>query len=210
MKRIYALLLTLALVFCLFGCGAKEDLSGTWQTELDITSLLEGEDGLGAAFGLDEDITMSTSAVLTAELVLASDKTYTMGFNKEASKSSLDAYFNEMIDQIVEVCYRTAEESGVTREQLDEGYGGDFRAYAEESLSGMIDFDQMLDNNERGVWKVENGKLYLAESEDSFDENSAISYTLNGSSLTFDMAENDPFDLKDTGFVSDELVFQKQ
>ena len=43
MKKIIALTLALVLVLSLCACGAKEDLSGTWKTTLDMSASYNAE-----------------------------------------------------------------------------------------------------------------------------------------------------------------------
>lgn len=212
MKRIGAILLTLALLLGLCACGSKESLAGTWYTEIDITSFVTEESGIAMAFGMEDGIEMDTKLLVPIHLELKEDGTYTMSLVQETFSENVNEFFAELIDVIVDVTYEMAEAEGATREMIDEASGGDLKTYV-QSLFESMDMESMLESEEleeSGAWKAEDGKLYLADSADEFSDDNAEAYQLDGSKLTIELGNSDLLDLSTIGYEGTTLVFEKK
>ena len=116
--------------------------------------------------------------------------------------------------------YKTAEESGLSREDYDAAFeqstGSSVSDYVAEQIS-QLDEESLLssleEDEESGVYKAADGKLYFEEQEADFSEEDYVSYTLEGGKLTFTSVTGDAMDLQSLSEMLGDLfpmVFTKQ
>ena len=190
-KSLALCLLALALVLALVGCGGgKSDLPGTYKIDLDLAPAL--------------------NSAMT-QLGLAEE---------EATVTALHTYLQGCGSAIEAALYKTAEESGLSREDFDAAFeqstGSSVSDYVAEQIS-QLDEESLLssleEDEESGVYKAADGKLYFEEQEADFSEEDYVSYTLEGGKLTFTSVTGDAMDLQSLSEMLGDLfpmVFTKQ
>lgn len=202
-KKCAALLMALVLVLGLCACGAKEpesELYGTWKYSLDLAAAIDQqlESLLGEPMPVDADLVMPVT------FTFQKDKTFTLAMGDEELKTNFAAYVEALKDSVTELIYGQAEDMDMSREDFDaafaEGYGMSVRDYCGQLMDSLLN-DSLIEelaSTETGVYRVKEGKLYVAASEDALSEDVYLAYTLEGDDLTIDSAEGDPLNLSET------------
>ena len=208
-KSLALCLLALALVLALAGCGGgKSDLPGTYKIDLDLAPALNSA---MTQLGLAEEDLADLTLPVPYTLTLGEDGTYSMQADKEATVTALHTY--------LQGC-GSAEESGLSREDFDAAFeqstGSSVSDYVAEQIS-QLDEESLLssleEDEESGVYKAADGKLYFEEQEADFSEEDYVSYTLEGGKLTFTSVTGDAMDLQSLSEMLGDLfpmVFTKQ
>ena len=217
-KSLALCLLALALVLALAGCGGgKSDLPGTYKIDLDLAPALNS---VMTQLGLAEEDLADLTLPVPYTLTLGEDGTYSMQADKEATVTALHAYLQGSGSAIEAALYKTAEESGLSREDYDAAFeqstGSSVSDYVAEQIS-QLDEESLLssleEDEESGVYKAADGKLYFEEQEADFSEEDYVSYTLEGGKLTFTSVTGDAMDLQSLSEMLGDLfpmVFTKQ
>lgn len=217
-KSLALCLLALALVLALAGCGGgKSDLPGTYKIDLDLAPALNSA---MTQLGLAEEDLADLTLPVPYTLTLGEDGTYSMQADKEATVTALHTYLQGCGSAIGAALYKTAEESGLSREDFDAAFeqstGSSVSDYVAEQIS-QLDEESLLssleEDEESGVYKAADGKLYFEEQEADFSEEDYVSYTLEGGKLTFTSVTGDAMDLQSLSEMLDDLfpmVFTKQ
>ena len=217
-KSLALCLLALALVLALAGCGGgKSDLPGTYMIDLDLAPALNSA---MTQLGLAEEDLADLTLPVPYTLTLGEDGTYSMQADKEATVTALHTYLQGCGSAIEAALYKTAEESGLSREDFDAAFeqstGSSVSDYVAEQIS-QLDEESLLssleEDEESGVYKAADGKLYFEEQEADFSEEDYVSYTLEGGKLTFTSVTGDTMDLQSLSEMLGDLfpmVFTKQ
>lgn len=217
-KSLALCLLALALVLALAGCGGgKSDLPGTYKIDLDLAPALNS---VMTQLGLAEEDLADLTLPVPYTLTLGEDGTYSMQADKEATVTALHTYLQGCGSAIEAELYKTAEESGLSREDYDAAFeqstGSSVSDYVAEQIS-QLDEESLLssleEDEESGVYKAADGKLYFEEQEADFSEEDYVSYTLEGGKLTFTSVTGDAMDLQSLSEMLGDLfpmVFTKQ
>lgn len=217
-KSLALCLLALALVLALAGCGGgKSDLPGTYKIDLDLAPALNSA---MTQLGLAEEDLADLTLPVPYTLTLGEDGTYSMQADKEATVTALHTYLQGCGSTIEAALYKTAEESGLSREDFDAAFeqstGSSVSDYVAEQIS-QLDEESLLssleEDEESGVYKAADGKLYFEEQEADFSEEDYVSYTLEGGKLTFTSVTGDAMDLQSLSEMLGDLfpmVFTKQ
>lgn len=217
-KSLALCLLALALVLALAGCGGgKSDLPGTYKIDLDLAPALNSA---MTQLGLAEEDLADLTLPVPYTLTLGEDGTYSMQADKEATVAALHTYLQGCSSAIEAVLYKTAEESGLSREDFDAAFeqstGSSVSDYVAEQIS-QLDEESLLssleEDDESGVYKAADGKLYFEAQEADFSEEDYVSYTLEGGKLTFTSVTGDALDLQSLSEMLGDLfpmVFTKQ
>ncbi|MCD8120546.1 MAG: hypothetical protein LUE29_13915 [Lachnospiraceae bacterium] len=210
-KKILVLLMTFAVIFgaCLAqGCGgnsAEEDdtaeaeavLEGTWRGGIDFSTVINEQlsDSLGTEI---EDV---SGAILYYDLALDEDGTWALGLAESDTLAVLETYVEGVGDWLVSYLYDYAEELGYSNEDYDaliqnEGYD-DLTAYVKEMMQDSLTaedilsyFDDLFDAAE-GVFKYEDGKIWLAETGNDYDDEAYFTYEVSSDELTITGAVGD-------------------
>ena len=188
MKKIIALTLCLILVLSLCACGAKEDLTGTWKTNLDMSASYNAE--LEAVDPTMAEYLKLDSFDVPLIMELKADGTYTMTVDRaeletvmdqviEATKNGTLAYFEVILAQegIEMEVTEAMELMGISLDDL----------VAE--LTAELDSEEFYASmGGEGKWKASDGKFYMT---DSLDAVAGIgeynTYVLEGDTLTMDV-----------------------
>lgn len=202
-KKFAALLLALVLVLSLCACGAKEpesELYGTWKYTLDLAAAIdkELEDQLGDALTVDADLELPVT------FTFQKDKTFSLVMDGADLKTSFSVYLDALKDSVVELIYSQAVEMDMTREDFDaafdEIYGMTVADYCGQLMDSLLD-DSLIEElatNDTGVYRVKDGKLYVAATEGELSEDVYLTYTVEGDNLTISSVEGGALDLDQT------------
>lgn len=204
-KRIAALLLALCMVFALCACGGNdggkdkdkdedkvekktdaEIIVGSWVTTLDMTALLEELEG-----GDDLAQLLMYFDFSTVEIVLTASfdekGNYDLAFSVDEAEMKL-MFRNGMEKMLNDMLVG----SGYTIDDVAAAEGMTKDAYLDAMVDESLDVDDMFaDSNESGTYKIEDGKLYLVEKDDTDEGDHYAVYELTEDELTFKEFYND-------------------
>ena len=185
MKKLFAILLTLAMLLGLAACGssgsaAKPTIVGTWKGSMDMGAVLE------MALQMEIDEPISCSMIYTFK----EDGTTSVSVDEDSLADMMEALTDVVIGMMGEMFGEEfdfeamLEEEGMTEEE--------FR----EQIMASMNLEDMMGNMsvENGYYKYEDGKLYnAAEKEDleNLEELPCIHVTLKGNTMTFTDIEQD-------------------
>ena len=214
MKRVKSLalcLVVLTMLLALVGCGKPApDLSGTYTTEMDMSSIINES---MAQAGLAEEDLEGLTLVAPFTLTLSDDGTFTLKLDSDATLASLRTLLEDVI-------YDSVGDTGLTREEIDAAFeketGSTISDYVGQIIS-MFDEDNLLEmleeDSDTGYYKATEDKLFLEEDKDDFSDDDYITYTLENGKLTFTELTGDVLDFADAADMIDDLfplVFTKQ
>ena len=174
MKKIFALLLALSMVFALAACGGGKTCEGTWNASLNLAELAGDE--LGDMGELFKDINVAVN------LDLNKDKSYVLSID---AASALPAIREAVKSYLTKV----AEEQGISLEQLEELSGQTLDAMLDEAMQ-EANFEE-LSQTFKGTYTEEGGKLTLNPEEAGGQintatwENDTLTMDAGGKTITF-------------------------
>ena len=206
MKKLFAVLLTLAMLLGLAACGtsggsgdSKPTIVGTWKGSMNMGAVLE----MALQMEIDEPISCSMTYTFkedgTISTAVDEDSLADM---KETLTDVVIGMMGEMFGEEFDFEAMLAEE-GMTEEE--------FR----EQIMASMNLEDMMGNMsvENGYYKYEDGKLYnAAEKEDleNPEELPCIHVTLKGNTMTFTDIEQDGEKLSEAVPDMFPMVFKKQ
>lgn len=199
-KTFAALALALVLVLSLCACGAKEpesEIYGTWKYTLDLAAAIdkEFEAQLGEALPVDADLELPIA------FTFQKDKTFSLVMDGADLKTSFTVYLDALKDAVVELIYSQAEDMDMSREDFDaafaEAYEMTVAEYCGQLMDSLLDDSiiEELATNDTGVYRVKDGKLYVAETEDELSEDVYLTYIVEGDNLTISSVEGGALEL---------------
>lgn len=192
MKKTISVILLLTMLATLFtGCSLFGDnITGTWEAELDLTSYLT--DSIKSAVGEENGGIMQNFALKDLKIKLISVFNEDGSYEISADKASVDAMISSTIDQIVlcvkEALKPQATELGITEEALDELISNS-RTELEASLTEDAVSGLMEKYAKKGFYKAESGKLYTADSVEALETAGYETYELADDTLTINKGE---------------------
>ena len=185
MKKLFAVLLTLAMLLGLAACGssgdsAKPTIVGTWKGSMDMGAVLE------MALQMEIDEPISCSMIYTFK----EDGTTSVSVDEDSLADMMEALTDVVIGMMGEMFGEEfdfeamLEEEGMTEEE--------FR----EQIMASMNLEDMMGNMsvENGYYKYEDGKLYNAATKEDLEnpeELPCIHVTLKGNTMTFTDIEQD-------------------
>ena len=185
MKKLLAILLTLAMLLGLAACGssgsaAKPTIVGTWKGSMDMGAVLE------MALQMEIDEPISCSIIYTFK----EDGTTSVSVDEDSLADMMEALTDVVIGMVGEMFGEEfdfeamLEAEGMTEEE--------FR----EQIMASVNVEEMLGDMgaEKGYYKYEDGKLYTAatkEDLENLEELPCIHVTLKSNTLTFTDIEQD-------------------
>lgn len=186
LSKVVALLLVLAMAFSLCACGnSAKKLYGTWSTDIDLTEALAEEMG-------DDFADFDAEFGITLYMDFNEDGTVKAYIDEDEFAADMDVWMQELVAFAVEMMYAEFENQGVDRESadalLEEQFGMPLDQYMLEMMQDSMDIESMASEMEsNGVFEAKGNKLYIAE--DEIDKNTYDIFTVEGDTLTIDMAE---------------------
>lgn len=214
-EKITALLLALVMALSLAACGSKDDskqLVGTWQCALDLTKKMDEE----MAANLGTEYTSEAPVSLYLTTVFNEDGTFSMSPDLDATTESLNAYIQALKPALVELLYKEAEDRGMTRDEFDSALADSGLTVESQvdSVLALFDVSTLLSDVESeldsGKYKLEDGRLYLAETDGSFTQADSIGCTVSGSTMQWTDDQGALADLETELGVSPDLSWTKQ
>lgn len=199
----------------LAACGSKDDskqLVGTWQCALDLTEKMDEE--MAANLGTEYTSEVPVSLYLTT--VFNEDGTFSMSPDLDATTESLNAYIQALKPALVELLYKEAEDRGMTRDEFDSALADSGLTVESQvdSVLALFDVSTLLSDVESelnsGKYKLEDGRLYLAETDGSFTQADSIGCTVSGSTMQWTDDQGALADLETELGVSPDLSWTKQ
>ena len=204
MKKLFAVLLTLAMLLGLAACGssgdsAKPTIVGTWKGSMNMGAVLE----MALQMEIDEPISCSMIYTFkedgTISTAVDEDSLADM---KETLTDVVIGMMGEMFGEEFDFEAMLAEE-GMTEEE--------FR----EQIVSSINLEDMMGNMSvaKGYYKYEDGKLYNAATKEDLEnpeELPCIHVTLKGNTMTFTDIEQDGEKLSEAVPDMFPMVFKKQ
>lgn len=187
MKKLFAVLLTLAMLLGLAACGrsggnggGEVTIVGTWKGSINMGAVLE------MALQMEIDEPISCSMIYTFK----EDGTTSVSVDEDSLADMMEALTDVVIGMMGEMFGEEfdfeamLEEEGMTEEE--------FR----EQIMASMNLEDMMGNMsvENGYYKYEDGKLYnAAEKEDleNLKELPCIHVMLKGNTMTFTDIEQD-------------------
>ena len=212
-KRLAALILVLVLALSLGACGKKpeSELYGGWTYNFDMAEAIgkELEDQLGETVSVDAEL------VLPISFTFNKDNTFTLELQGDSMKQDFRAYVEVLTAYVTELVYSQAEELEMSREDFDaafqEVYGATVEEYCGEMMSDLLadDFLADLSSKDEGVYKVNEGKLFVAETKDGFEEDVYLNYTVEDGRLNITAVSGGALDM-DALDLEFPMVFEKE
>ena len=185
MKKLLAILLTLAMLLGLAACGssgsaAKPTIVGTWKGSMDMGAVLE----MALQMEIDEPISCSMT------YPFKEDGTTSVSVDEDSLADMMEALTDVVIGMMGEMFGEEfdfeamLEEEGMTEEE--------FR----EQIMASMNLEDMMGNMsvENGYYKYEDGKLYNAATKEDLENPEklpCIHVTLKGNTMTFTDIEQD-------------------
>ena len=185
MKKLFAVLLTLAMLLGLAACGssgsaAKPTIVGTWKGSMDMGAVLE----MALQMEIDEPISCSMT------YTFKEDGTTSVSVDEDSLADMMEALTDVVIGMMGEMFGEEfdfeamLEEEGMTEEE--------FR----EQIMASMNLEDMMGNMsvENGYYKYEDGKLYNAATKEDLENPEklpCIHVTLKGNTMTFTDIEQD-------------------
>lgn len=170
MKKFFALLLALSMIFALAACGGAKTPAGNWVGTINFAELV-GEE-------IPEDYEMFKNLNLDVILELKSDNTFSLAIDGEkampAMREAMAAFLNTMLEQ-----------QGLTAEDFEAMSGQTVDALIDEGMK-ELDFTEM---STTGTYTEEKGALVLTEKNGTEYKGSwekdTLSLDFNGTTVNF-------------------------
>lgn len=197
MKKTGTVIIILTMLCLLLGlsaCGGTgKELTGTWETELDVSELLEEywqEQGIS--------LTVEERLFVQMELVFRDEGTCSMYFDVAESRSLAERYFAAVQEDLLRQVYEKQEAEGISREETDASFAaigssteamvGTLLAEPREMLETLLTESESIEN---GVYRVKDGELFIEQDKKTLkDSTDGLSYVLDGDCLTLYFGED--------------------
>lgn len=185
-----AVVLVLALVLTLGGCGAseKETLLGTWKGETDITDLVNRS----LTAGVDEELAgflTFDNVTLVVVLTFREDDSFSMALDETALETTVEqmkADFAGGMEQFL-VKRAAAEGKEASLEEILDSMDTTMEELVNEAITSDLVNTLAAGIAREGAFRAENGTLYLSGEE---GKEIPQSYALKGGTLTLGAPKN--------------------
>ena len=204
MKKLFAILLTLAMLLGLAACGssgdsAKPTIVGTWKGAIDFGPIL------ATAMQMKFDEALDVDVIFTFN----EDGTYTSAVDKDSVEDMMDTLVNVAIEIVISMSGN--EDLDLEAELAKEGMT--MAEFKEQMKANMKLEDMMGDMEETGYYKYEDGKFYTAEDKedlDAGDYEDCTYITLTSNKMTVTDIEQDGEKMSEIMPDMFPMVFTKQ
>ncbi len=210
-RSILAVLLAAAMIICFSGCAAKEIVEnlggnveddnakavGEWTCSVDVTELMEKEleGALAQLSSVGGELKLPDTKInVYVVFDFAEDKSFVFYVDEDATIESVKGYVEDVMESMVEWMYGVFADQGIDRETADAAftttYGMGISDYLKSLMEQEMDAETMAEafsqiENVEGFYKFEDGKLYIAETEEGLAEcEEYLGYTIEGDVLT--------------------------
>ncbi len=201
-KSVIAMILALSVILCFASCGKKSDaemIKGKWIAALDLTTYTEAIFS-GEEMDLRKELIPSDTDI-NAYLAFEFDgdmcKFY---FDTEKTEESIDAYLAKHRELLKEDLYKqfNVEEIGLEKvnDQLKDMGGvtlDDLLDFNVAMVKSNIIGDIVSGDTLEGYYKVEEGKLYIAESKQSLGGPEYYTYSFDDGKFLIEGASGETF-----------------
>ncbi len=183
MKKLFAVLLTLAMLLGLAACGTKPEeitIVGSWKGSIDMGELLSSQTGM------DFDETIYIDMILSFH----EDDTYTAKVDKDSLKAAAKKIATLLVEKLIE----TFGDEGQDFDELLAEEGMTREEYEEQLVESIEQGNFMSETETLGYYKFESGKLSLAEDREDLETADITDYihvTLESKTLTITEIESD-------------------
>ena len=204
MKKLFAVLLTLAMLLGLAACGssgsaAKPTIVGNWKGTIDFGPIL------ATAMQMKFDEALDVDVIFTFN----EDGTYTSAVDKDSVEDMMDTLVNVAIEIVISMSGN--EDIDLEAELAKEGMT--MAEFKEQMKANMKLEDMMGDMEETGYYKYEDGKFYTAEDKedlDAGDYEDCTYITLTSNKMTVTDIEQDGEKMSEIMPGMFPMVFKKQ
>ena len=214
LSKLIALLLALALAFCLVACDKDEKnktdadkILGNWVCSFDLREALREE----LAESLGDDSVAPNRSIYVNLMLTFDDGAFTL--TAEVDKNSLVSYMEAMIDNMIDYLYDMMEDQGVSQKEFEDAikseYGKTLREYVREQVDLLLeDAADEMSFEQSGYYELdeEKGCIYIGEDRDELNsKEEAIEYRFSGNKLIVSgiisdgEKLDDPINLKEYG-----------
>ena len=206
MKKLFAILLTLAMLLSLAACGtsggsgdSKPTIVGTWKGSVDIGAAMAA----ATQMEFDEPLEMGITFTYNA------DGTYSAMIEED----SMDDLVETMVDLAIELSLSMTGDPDFDLEAELAKQGMTMKEFREQLKTSMNVEEMFEEAEENGYYKYEDGKIYSAEEKEDLDadEDVEITYvTLTSSKMTITDVEQDGEKMSEVMPDMFPMVFTKQ
>ena len=166
MKRFFALMLVLCMVFALAACGSTKSPAGSWTAKVNLVDIAGDE--------LGEMVDYMKEMNVDVNLEMNEDKTFVLKMDAASAmpalKEAMRAYLNDMLSEM-----------GMTAEEYESQSGSSLDALIDEAIAEMDSED--LSETVKGTYTVEGTKLTLTAEDGTVNTG-----TWDGDTLKLDVS----------------------
>ncbi len=223
MKKFLALALAVVMLLCFAGCAKDrvapvavsdaEKIVGSWTCEVDLTEYMNANMGDIGLEGFEMD---AVPLYIYLNFDFDKDGTCALYLDEDKTIDSMTKYIDALMDSLVEYMYDMMEDEGMSREEVDQLFGMSLSEYFDQQMAEQLTPEILAESfedveNAEGFYKLDNGKLYVADTEEELKETEDyVTYSFDGNTLKLDAgSDEDVFeDFEELG-IELPLVFEK-
>ncbi len=192
MKKSLAVVLLCAMLVTLFaGCSLFGDnIVGKWECEIDVTQFMV--DGIKEDLGEENGGLMQFFDIKDLKIKLITIFNEDGSFETSASKESIEAIMDTVANQIAagmkDMLMKEAEAIGATEETIntiiEQAKTQMKNEFSDEAIKSIV--DQFAN---KGFYKLDDGKLYKADTAEGLESAGYETYELKDNTLTLNKGE---------------------
>ena len=189
MKRslslVLSILLTLALMLSMIGCGEQSKFIGKWEADVDMAKFIN--DGMAQAGSSDitKYIELDDFGIVFV-MEFNEDGTYKMYIDEDSAKDAFEDAKEAFVDGMTEYFEDYIKDMGLgmTVEEVLAASGTDLEDAADQAYGDAMLKSLMDETEKEGNFKVKDGKLFLSDGKDkNVDEKIYDTYEINDDEL---------------------------
>lgn len=182
-SKVLSIVLMLALVLTLAGCGEQSKFVGKWEAKLDLSDLMNKQMGENAAMA---DYIKIDDFIMVLELEFEDDGTYKMSVDEDEFADSIDSIKDDLKDGLTDYFEDYIKGMGVQMsvEDVLKQSGTDLDTLVEDALSEETIEGITGEMEKEGNYEVKDGKLFLSDGKDKdIDEDVYTKYEISDDEL---------------------------